>query len=71
MALRFTMQPRVTLTSWRAIAETAAYVATSAGRRRGSWDRDHYRFSSSSPALALAKGYDLEPRLIRAKRSAQ
>lgn len=61
----FHVKPKFSMTSWQMVAANAAYVATSPGRRRAAWDRDHDAELRDIRGVAMAKGFDIEPRLVR------
>jgi hypothetical protein len=65
--IKFVARPRYAMTSWTLVAATAAYAATTAGRRRGRYDREHDR-PVDRRGYALAHDLDLEPRLVRKPR---
>lgn len=61
----FHVEPHYAMTSWTMVASTAAYVATNQGRRRAAYDRNHYVGLRDLKNVAMAKDFDLNPRLVK------
>ena len=65
----FHVEPHYAMSSWQMIAANAAYVATSQGRRRIAHDRANHVPLRDIRSVAMAKGFDLSPRLVNRRSS--